>query len=73
MDSKLIMDIRSQIKMSLENCASIGRTQQDYTEYVEKLTNGLMVTVDKIRGEYEDKIIILEKQVEDLGQGIFKL
>jgi hypothetical protein len=54
------MDLRNQIKMSLENAASIGRTGQNYTDYVEKLTNGLMDTIDKIHGEYEKKIEELE-------------
>jgi len=42
--------------MSLENAASIGRTGQDYTEYVERLTDLLMVKLNEIHGEYERKI-----------------
>ena len=61
--------VRRDIKISLENAASIGKTGQDYTEYVKKLTDGLMENISRIHNEYEERIRNLENQLESSIQG----
>ena len=61
--------VRRDIKISLENAASIGKTGQNYTEYVEKLTDGLMENISRIHSEYEERIRNLENQLENSIQG----
>lgn len=49
--------VEAQVLMSLENAASIGRSQQDYRDYCKRLTRGLMAAIEKYKETEIGKVI----------------